>query len=121
MTTEDLDGRAAAYFAALQDRITAAIEETDGAGKFQTDAWTRPTGGGGRTRALADGALFEKAGVAISDVHGHLRPEMARALPGDGEAFRAMGLSLIFHPKSGRLLSLPSPARNSRCALRQQH
>jgi coproporphyrinogen III oxidase len=114
MTTDDqtdLDGRAAAYFAALQDRITAAIEEADGAGQFQTDAWTRPTGGGGRTRALADGALFEKAGVAISDVHGHLRPEMARALPGDGEAFRAMGLSLIFHPKSPRVPTVHANVR----------
>jgi coproporphyrinogen III oxidase len=114
MTTTDaieLDGRAAAYFAALQDRITAAIEEADGGGKFQTDAWTRPTGGGGRTRALADGALFEKAGVAISDVHGHLRPEMARALPGEGESFRAMGLSLIFHPKSPRIPTVHANVR----------
>jgi coproporphyrinogen III oxidase len=107
----DLDARASAYFAELQDRITGAIEAADGRARFQTDAWTRPTGGGGRTRALADGALFEKAGVAISDVHGHLRPEMARALPGEGEAFRAMGLSLIFHPRSPRVPTVHANVR----------
>jgi coproporphyrinogen III oxidase len=52
---------------------------------------------------LADGALFEKAGVNFSDVHGQLRPEMSKALPGDGPAFRAAGVSLVLHPKSPRV------------------
>ena len=60
------------------------MERADGGGRFREDAWTRPGGGGGRTRVLADGALFEKAGVSFSDVHGTLRPEMAKALPGEG-------------------------------------
>src|ERR671928_1201767 len=93
--TDSLDDRAAQFFLDLQDRITAAIQEADGAARFREDAWTRPTGGGGRTRVLADGKTFEKAGIAFSDVHGSLRPEMARALPGEGETFRATGVSLI--------------------------
>ena len=97
-----LADRAAAAFLDLQDRITRAIEAVDG-GRFHEDAWTRPTGGGGRTRVLEGGAVFEKAGVAFSDVHGRLRPEMAKALPGEGDEFRATGVSLIFHPqKIGR-------------------
>ena len=81
--------------------------------------WSRPGGGGGRTRVLADGALFEKAGVGFSDVHGTLRPEMAKALPGEGLDFRAAGLSLIFHPKSPRVPTVHANirhiARGARC------
>src|SRR5262249_1418780 len=68
--------RAAAYFHELQDRITAALEAADGAARFREDAWARPGGGGGRTRVIADGAVFEKGGVNVSDVHGELGPEM---------------------------------------------
>ena len=71
-----------------------------------------PTGGGGRTRVLADGALFEKAGVEFSDVHGTLRPEMARALPGEGDDFRATGVSLIFHPRSPRIPTVHANVRH---------
>jgi coproporphyrinogen III oxidase len=107
-----LDDRAAEFFMELQDRITTAIEKADGGAAFKQDAWTRPTGGGGRTRVLADGALFEKAGVAFSDVHGRLRPEMAKALPGDGEEFRATGVSLIFHPRSPRVPTVHANVRH---------
>jgi coproporphyrinogen III oxidase len=75
-TTTTADDRIAAYFRDLQDRITTALEAVDGGARFKEDAWTRPGGGGGRTRVLAEGALFEKAGVSFSDVHGELRPEM---------------------------------------------
>ena len=71
--------RGAQFFQELQDRITAGIEAADGGGRFREDAWTRPTGGGGRTRVLADGALFEKAGVAFSDVHGDAAARRWRA------------------------------------------
>jgi coproporphyrinogen III oxidase len=110
--TTSFDDRAARFFQELQDRITAGIEAADGGGRFREDAWTRPTGGGGRTRVLADGKLFEKAGVAFSDVHGTLRPEMARALPGEGETFRATGISLIFHPKSPRIPTVHANVRH---------
>jgi coproporphyrinogen III oxidase len=109
---ERLGDRARDFFLDLQDRITAAIEKADGAGRFLEDAWERPGGGGGRTRVLADGALFEKAGVGFSDVHGSLRPEMAKALPGEGLDFRAAGLSLIFHPKSPRIPTVHANVRH---------
>jgi coproporphyrinogen III oxidase len=91
--------RAARYFRELQDRIVAGLEGLDG-GRFEEDAWERAGGGGGRSRVLADGALFEKAGVNYSDVFGELRPDFARSLPGDGLAFRATGVSLVLHPKN---------------------
>jgi coproporphyrinogen III oxidase len=103
--------RVAEYFRALQDRITAALERLDG-GRFREDAWTRAGGGGGRTRVLAEGALFEKAGVNFSDVHGELRPEMARALPGEGAAFRATGVSLVLHPRSPRVPTVHANVRH---------
>ena len=104
--------RARDFFRDLQDRITATIEAVDGTGRLREDAWTRPGGGGGRTRVLAGGALFEKAGVGFSDVHGQLRPEMAKALPGEGPDFRAAGLSLIFHPRSPRVPTVHANVRH---------
>jgi coproporphyrinogen III oxidase len=91
--------RAAAYFRELQERITQRLAALDGV-PFREDAWERPGGGGGRTRVLIDGGIFEKAGVNFSDVYGELRPEMARALPGQGARFRATGISLVLHPRS---------------------
>jgi len=110
--TTPLDERAAQFFQDLQDRITSGLEAVDGGGRFREDAWARPTGGGGRTRVLADGKTFEKAGVAFSDVHGTLRPEMTRALPGEGESFRATGISLIFHPRSPRIPTVHANVRH---------
>jgi coproporphyrinogen III oxidase len=103
--------RAAAYFRGLQDEIVAALQRADG-GVFREDEWQRPGGGGGRSRVLADGALFEKAGVNFSDVHGQLRPEMAGALPGQGAAFRATGVSLVLHPRSPRVPTMHANVRH---------
>jgi coproporphyrinogen III oxidase len=94
--------RAAEFFRALQDRIVAELERLDG-GRFREDAWTRTGGGGGRTRVLAEGALFEKAGVNFSDVFGNFNPELAASLPGEGTEFRATGISLVLHPRSPRV------------------
>src|SRR3954471_24442856 len=91
--------RAADFFRGLQDRIVAALERVDG-GTFREDTWQRPGGGGGRSRVLADGALFEKAGVNFSDVHGKLRTEMSGALQGSGLDCRAVSISLVLHPRS---------------------
>ena len=93
--------RAAAYFRELQDRIVAGLEQIDG-GKFRTDEWDRPGGGGGRSRVLADSTVFEKAGVNFSDVHGEMRPDMTASagLPGQGRRFRATGVSLVLHPRN---------------------
>ena len=68
----DVTDRAALLFQELQDRICGALETIDGRARFREDAWTRPGGGGGRSRVLEGGALFEKAGVNFSDVHGEL-------------------------------------------------
>jgi coproporphyrinogen III oxidase len=102
---------AAAYFRTLQDEIVAALERADG-GRFRQDEWQRAGGGGGRSRVLADGALFEKAGVNFSDVHGELRPEMASSLPGDGLRFRATGVSLVLHPRSPRVPTMHANVRH---------
>jgi coproporphyrinogen III oxidase len=100
MSDESLRSRACHYFRALQDRISAALEQLDGRARFHEDAWQREGGGGGRTRVLAEGAVFEKAGVNFSDVHGQMSEEFARQVPGEGRDFTACGISLVLHPRS---------------------
>ncbi len=92
--------RVTSYFRDLQDRLCAALEELDGEKRFQEDTWQRPGGGGGRTRVLAEGGLFEKAGVNFSDVHGEFAEELAQQMPGRGRTFQATGVSLVLHPRS---------------------
>jgi len=88
------------YIENLQDTITAKLEEADGQAKFKEDLWDRPEGGGGRTRVIENGAVFEKGGVNISAVHGEL-PEVLRKQFGvETGNFFACGLSLVLHPKS---------------------
>lgn len=91
--------RAATFFQDLQDRIVVGLERLDGA-KFREDRWERPGGGGGRSRVLAEGNVFEKAGVNFSDVHGEFSKEFAATLPGSGTSFRATGVSLVLHPRN---------------------
>ncbi|AGA89672.1 coproporphyrinogen III oxidase [Thioflavicoccus mobilis 8321] len=88
------------YLLALQDRFTAALETADGAAGFREDAWERTGGGGGRTRVLSDGALFEQAGINFSHVFGARLPETATAARPElaGSRFEAMGVSLVLHP-----------------------
>ncbi|WP_159799812.1 oxygen-dependent coproporphyrinogen oxidase [Flavobacterium sp. MK4S-17] len=89
-----------AYIQQLQDNITAKLEEVDGKAKFRQDIWERPEGGGGRTRVLENGNVFEKGGVNISAVHGPL-PKAMQAYFGVGEVdFYACGLSLVIHPEN---------------------
>lgn len=83
----------------LQDKITSKLEALDGTW-FREDRWERPGGGGGRTRVLVDGGLFEKAGVNVSEVYGQLTEEFSGDLPGEGAAFFAVGISLVLHPRS---------------------
>ncbi len=99
-THAELHRRAAEYFRGLQDRVCAALEAADGPGRFREDAWERPGGGGGRSRVLEEGGVFEKAGVNFSEVFGEFSPEFARQLPGDGLSFTATGVSLVLHPRS---------------------
>ena len=87
-----------AYIQDLQDRITSKLEKIDGKAKFQEDLWEREEGGGGRTRVIENGAVFEKGGVNISAVHGEL-PEVLRKQFGVATGdFFACGLSLVIHP-----------------------
>ncbi len=88
------------YILNLQDQICAALEAQDGTANFREDLWDRPEGGGGRTRVIENGAVFEKGGVNISAVHGKL-PDSMQKLFNVGEAdFFACGLSLVIHPKN---------------------
>jgi coproporphyrinogen III oxidase len=88
----------ATFFKDLQDRIVHAVEELDGI-RFREDVWSRDGGGGGRTRVLENGRVFEKAGVNFSEVYGNLPEEFAAKIPrGNGTAFFATGVSLVFHP-----------------------
>ncbi|AND70155.1 coproporphyrinogen III oxidase [Dyella thiooxydans] len=94
--------RAEAFLRELQDRICAAVETADGGARFVEDAWTREGGGGGRTRVLRDGAVFEQAGVNFSRVHGDRLPPSATAHRPElaGGSFVAAGVSLVLHPKN---------------------
>ncbi len=90
----------ALWMRGLQDRITDAVAASDGAASFREDAWARAEGGGGRTRILRDGAVFEQAGIGYSDVSGARMPPAATAQRPElaGAAWRAVGVSLVFHP-----------------------
>jgi coproporphyrinogen III oxidase len=97
--TTNLATETAAYFRGLQDRICQGLEASDG-GRFREDHWVREGGGGGRTRVLAEGGVFEKAGVNFSEVSGQLSEEFAKQVPGEGRDFTAAGVSLVLHPRS---------------------
>ncbi|AOZ50565.1 oxygen-dependent coproporphyrinogen oxidase [Chromobacterium vaccinii] len=86
----------------LQDRICAALEQADGKAQFAEDAWNREAGGGGRSRVLKDGEMFEQAGVNFSHVHGDALPASATAHRPElaGRRFEAMGVSLVIHPSN---------------------
>jgi coproporphyrinogen III oxidase len=97
--TIDLKNRATEFFSDLQDKICRALEEADGQARFREDLWQREGGGGGRTRVIEDGALFEKAGVNFSAVHGQMPEALAAKLgQSEGGEFFATGVSLVLHP-----------------------
>lgn len=88
------------YIQKLQNSITSKLEKVDGTAKFQQDLWEREEGGGGRTRVIENGAVFEKGGVNISKVHGPLPKSMQSYFGVEDVDFFACGLSLVIHPKS---------------------
>lgn len=90
------------YLLALQDDICAQLSAEDGAASFQEDAWDRPAGGGGRSRVLTNGAVFEQGGVNFSHVFGTQLPASATAHRPElaGRSFQAMGVSLVIHPNN---------------------
>lgn len=94
-----------AYLLDLQDRICRALEQEDGSQAFTEDQWERTEGGGGRSRVMEEGAIFEKAGINFSDVHGKGLPPSATATRPQlaGVPFRAMGVSLVVHPRNPKV------------------
>ncbi|PVW15084.1 oxygen-dependent coproporphyrinogen oxidase [Marixanthomonas spongiae] len=88
------------YIKTLQDTITSKLEEIDGKATFKEDPWVRKEGGGGRTRVIENGAVFEKGGVNISEVHGELPESMQNYFGVQDANFFACGLSLVLHPKN---------------------
>ncbi len=93
--------RAQEFFSELQDEICAALEKLDGEATFRQDLWSHDEGGGGRTRVMEDGDVFEKAGVNFSAVEGKFDSEFAAKMPvGEGNKFFATGISLVLHPLS---------------------
>jgi coproporphyrinogen III oxidase len=90
-----------AYLNGLHDRITAALEAVDGV-RLRRDAWVRPEGGGGESRIMSEGTVFERAGVSFSHVFGAAMPQAASQQRPEiaGAPFEAMGLSLVFHPRN---------------------
>ena len=91
-----------AYLLDLQDRICRALEAEDGEARFAEDNWTRAEGGGGRSRVLAEGSVFEKAGVGFSHVFGTQLPPSATAHRPElaGKPWQALGVSLVIHPRN---------------------
>ena len=88
------------YIQKLQDQICSALETADEQAQFQEDHWDRKGGGGGRTRVIENGAVFEKGGVNISAVHGELPDSMKAYFKVEEGSFFACGLSLVIHPKN---------------------
>ena len=91
-----------AFLLDLQDRICNAVAEQDGQANFEQDEWQRQQGGGGRSRVLREGRIFEQAGVNFSHVFGTKMPASATAHRPElaGRSFEAMGVSLVIHPRN---------------------
>ncbi len=91
-----------AFLIGLQDTICDALARADGGGVFIEDRWERPAGGGGRSRVLKNGALFEQGGVNFSEVHGTALPPSASAHRPElaGAPWSAFGVSLVLHPRN---------------------
>jgi coproporphyrinogen III oxidase len=88
----------AADYKQIQDEICAALEATDGKATFEEEVWEREGGGGGRTRIIQNGNIFEKGGVNFSAVHGQLPHTIKKALNVEEDDFFATGVSIVIHP-----------------------
>jgi coproporphyrinogen III oxidase len=90
------------YLRSLHDSITSTLEYADGGARFRRDTWQRPEGGGGESRVLRDGAVFEQAGINFSHVMGGKLPASATAQRPElaGAGFEATGVSLVIHPRN---------------------
>jgi coproporphyrinogen III oxidase len=101
---DELSREASEYFRALQNRICLALEELEhrggGTTRFREDEWQHHSGGGGVSRVMIDGRVFEKGGVNYSRVTGTFPDELAATMPGKGTSFVATGISLVIHPRN---------------------
>ena len=90
------------FLRGLQHRICQALEAADGGASFVEDCWTRAEGGGGRTRVMKQGVVFEQAGIGFSEVSGAALPASASAHRPElaGASWRALGVSLVLHPNN---------------------
>jgi coproporphyrinogen III oxidase len=94
------------WFRSLQEAICMELEQADGMGRFVTDEWIRPGGGGGLTRVMVTGSVIEKGGVNFSAVHGKAPEPVLRSLgiaEGSAMEFLATGVSIVIHPVSPRV------------------
>ncbi|MES2621940.1 MAG: oxygen-dependent coproporphyrinogen oxidase [Bacteroidota bacterium] len=89
-----------AWIKGLQNSICQEVEKADGKEKFIEDKWTRAEGGGGITRVVQNGEVFEKGGVNTSEVYGKITPQIREQLKIEGEDFFACGISLVLHPSN---------------------
>ncbi|MFP4220739.1 MAG: oxygen-dependent coproporphyrinogen oxidase [Phormidium sp.] len=99
---EDSQARISAFMKELQESICAGLERIDGGGQFREDMWERPEGGGGRSRVIRNGNVFEQGGVNFSEVFGEkLPPSILKQRPeAEGHGFYATGTSMVLHPRS---------------------
>ncbi|MBD1900089.1 oxygen-dependent coproporphyrinogen oxidase [Trichocoleus sp. DQ-A3] len=99
---DDSKARVSQFMQQLQDQICEGLEQLDGVGKFQQDAWEREEGGGGRSRVLREGAVFEQGGVNFSEVWGQQLPPsiLAQRPEAAGHGFYATGTSMVLHPRN---------------------
>ncbi len=96
--TPDIKTAFTSHIKSLQDTICTTLEREDGGAFFAEDRWDRPGGGGGRTRIIQNGKLFEKGGVNTSEVEGEVTDTMKKQLGINGDRFFAAGISLVLHP-----------------------
>jgi coproporphyrinogen III oxidase len=87
------------YFRSLQNNICSSLEILDGVAAFHSDQWQRPEGGGGDSRVIINGNVFEKGGVNFSHVHGEM-PEVLRSESRNADYFHATGVSIVIHPQN---------------------
>lgn len=116
-----------AAYQLIQDEICAALEDVDGNARFEEEKWERDGGGGGRTRIIQNGNIFERGGVNFSAVHGQLPHSLKKALNVDQDDFFATGISIVIHPNhpmvpiihmNVRYFELPSPITGEDAAVR---
>ncbi|MEM7555248.1 MAG: oxygen-dependent coproporphyrinogen oxidase [Cyanobacteria bacterium P01_A01_bin.84] len=98
----DAKTRVSDFMKQLQDSITEALETLDGGAQFRQDAWERPEGGGGRSRVIREGKIFEQGGVNFSEVWGKQLPPsiLAQRPEAEGHGFYATGTSMVLHPRN---------------------